>query len=62
MRAFISNTKTLTDREWVMLFPDGNKQLLKAPTLTAAIDQAKKYGAIEIVSNQKGHTIAGWKL
>lgn len=62
MRAFINQTKSLPQKEWVMIMPDGAKQLLKAPTLTAAINQAKLYGAVEIASAQNGHTLAGWKL
>lgn len=62
MKAFISKPAKPAQKEWIMIFPDGAKQLLKAPTLTAAIEQAKRYGAIEIASGQVGHTLAGWKL
>lgn len=62
MKAFIANKKNLSQKEWIMIMPNGAKQLLKAPTLTAAINQAKLYGAVEIASAQNGHILAGWKL
>lgn len=62
MKAFITNKKALSQKEWIMIMPDGAKKLLKAPTLTAAINQAKLFGAVEIASTQIGYTLAGWKL
>lgn len=62
MKAFNTTKRQVEQREWIMIMPDGAKQLLKAPTLTAAINQAKLFGAVEIASAQNGYTLAGWKL
>lgn len=59
MRAFISNKKHRPiSTEWVVIMKDGSKSLLKAPTLTSAIDQAKLFGGIEIACIHTGEILA----